>query len=118
MHFTGGVGVVGALGGDEAFFEAGDGFFGTTQFGEGLGRHLVTRDVVWVVVDKGGEFVEGEVAVALSVVLHGEAVAGEGVSRVGGKDFGEGGDLIHDLMVASERVLTERVGTGRFRLEV
>jgi hypothetical protein len=118
LHFTGGVGVVGALGGGEAFFQAGDGFFGTTEFGEGLGRHLVARDVVWVVADKGGEFVECEVAVALSVVLHGEAVPGEGVGRVGGKDFGEGGDLIHDLMVTSERVLTERAGTGRFRLEV
>jgi hypothetical protein len=32
-------------------------------------------------------------------VLHGQAVAGEGVGGVGGKDFGEGGDLVHDLMV-------------------
>jgi hypothetical protein len=103
LHFTGGVSVVGALGGGEAFFQAGDGFFGTAEFCEGLGGHLVARDVVRVVVDKGGEFVEGEVGVALSVVLHGEAVAGEGVGGVGGENFGEGSDLIHDLMVASER---------------
>jgi hypothetical protein len=32
-------------------------------------------------------------------VFHGEAVAGEGVGGVGGEDFGEGGDLVHDLMV-------------------
>jgi len=104
LHFTGGMGVVGAVGGGEAFFQTGDGFYGTAEFGEGLGGHLVARDIVWVVVDKGGEFVEGEVGVALSVVLDGEAVAGEGVGGVGGEDFGEGGDLIHDLMVASERV--------------
>src|SRR5438309_709955 len=40
-----------------------------------------------------------EVRVALGVVFHGEAVAGEGVGGVGGEDFGEGGDLVHDLMV-------------------
>jgi hypothetical protein len=50
-------------------------------------------------VDERGEFGEREVGVALGVVLHGEAVAGEGVCRVGGEDFGEGGDLVHELMV-------------------
>jgi hypothetical protein len=118
LHFAGGVGVVGALGGGEAFSQARDGFFGAAEFGKGLSGHLVARDVVGVVVDKGDEFVEGEVSVALSVVLHGEAIAGEGVGGVGGEDFGEGSDLIHDLMVASECVRFERVGTGRFRLEV
>jgi hypothetical protein len=29
-------------------------------------------------------------------VLHREAVAGEGVGGVGGEDFGEGGDLVHE----------------------
>ena len=28
LHFAGGVGVVGAVGGGEAFLQAGDGFFG------------------------------------------------------------------------------------------
>jgi hypothetical protein len=37
-------------------------------------------------------------------VLHGETVAGEGVGGVGGEDFGEGGNLVHLLMVASESV--------------
>jgi hypothetical protein len=32
-------------------------------------------------------------------VFHGEAVAGEGVGGVGGEDFGECGDLVHNLMV-------------------
>jgi hypothetical protein len=51
------------------------------------------------VVDEGGEFGEGVVGGALGVVFHGEAVAGEGVGGVGGEDFGEGGNLVHDLMV-------------------
>jgi hypothetical protein len=32
-------------------------------------------------------------------VLHGEAVAGEGIGGVGCEDFSEGGDLVHRLMV-------------------
>jgi hypothetical protein len=32
-------------------------------------------------------------------VLHGEAVAGEGVGGVGCEDLCEGGDLVHRLMV-------------------
>jgi hypothetical protein len=51
------------------------------------------------VLDEGGELGEGEVGVALGAVLHSQAVAGEGVVGVGGEDFGEGGDLVHDLMV-------------------
>jgi hypothetical protein len=96
LHFAGGVGVVRALGSGESFFQASDSFFGAAQFGEGLGRHLVGGDVVGVVVDEGGELGEGKVGVALGVVLHREAVAGEGVGGVGGEDFGEGGDLVHE----------------------
>ena len=99
LHFSGGVGVVGALGGAEACLQARDGFLGAPQFGEGLGGHLVARDIVGVVVDESGELGEGEIGVALGVVFHGEAVAGKGVGGVGGEDFGEGGDLVHDLMV-------------------
>jgi hypothetical protein len=51
------------------------------------------------VVDEGSEFGEGEVGVALGVVLHSKAVAGEGVGGVGGENFGEGGNLVHELMV-------------------
>ena len=101
LHFAGGVGVVGALGGGEAFFQAGNGFFGAAEFGKGLGGHLVAGDVVGVVVDESGEFGESEVGVALRVVFHGEAVAGEGVGGVGGEDLGEGGDLVHELRGAS-----------------
>jgi hypothetical protein len=36
-------------------------------------------------------------------VLHGEAVAGEGVGGVGLQNFGEGGDLVHGLMVRCAR---------------
>ncbi len=66
-----------------------------------MSGHLVGGDVVGVVLDEGGEFGEGEIGVALGGVLHGEAVAGEGVGGVGGEDFGEGGDLVHELMVTS-----------------
>ena len=84
-----------------------------------MGGHLVGGDVVGVVVDEGGEFGEGEVGVALGVVFHGEAVAGEGVGGVGGEDFGEGGDLVHELMVASGWAgAIPHDGAGRFRLEV
>jgi len=99
LHLARGMGVAVALGGGEAFFQACDGFVGATQFGEGLSRHLVGGDVVGIVVDEGGELCESEIGPALTVVLHGEAVAGEGVGGVGGEDFGEGGDLVHKLMV-------------------
>jgi hypothetical protein len=101
LHFSGRVGVVGALSGGKAFFQAGDGFVGAALSGEGLGGHLVGGDVVRIVVDEGGELGEGKVGVALGVVLHREAVTGEGVGGVGGENFGEGGNLVHDLMVAS-----------------
>jgi len=81
--------------------EAGERFFGTAELGERLRGHLVGGDIVGVVVDEGGELGEGEVGVALGVVLHREAVTGEGVGGVGGENFGEGGNLVHDLMVAS-----------------
>jgi len=99
LHLAGGVGVVGAPCGGETFLQAGDGFFGAVVLCKGLGGHLVGGDVVGVVVDEGREFGESEFAVALSVVLHSEAVAGEGVGGVGGEDFGEGCDLVHELMV-------------------
>jgi hypothetical protein len=93
------VGVSGALGCVETLFQAGDGFVGAAVPGEGLGGHLIGGNVVGVVVDKSGELGESKVGVALCVVLHGEAVAGKGVGWVGDEDFGEGGDLVHELMV-------------------
>ena len=63
---------------------------------------MVGGDVVGVVVDESGELGEGGGGVALGVVLHGEAVAGEIVGGVGGEDFGEGGDLVHELMVRGD----------------
>ena len=99
LHFAGCVGVVGAVGGGDAFVEAGDGFFGAALFGEGLGGHLVGGDVGGVVLDEGGELGEGDGGVALTEVFHGETVAREGVGWVELKDFVEGGDLVHELMV-------------------
>src|SRR6266851_9765156 len=99
LHFIGGMGVACTLGDGKSLLEASDGFFSAAEFGEGLGGHLVGGDVVGVVLDEGGEFGEGEGSVALGGVLHGQAVAGEGVGGVGGEDFGEGGDLVHELMV-------------------
>lgn len=104
LHFAGGMDVAGALGGVEALCQACDRFVRATELGEGLGRHLVGGNVVGVVVNEGGELGERDVGVALGGVLHGQAVAGEGVGRVGLQDFGEGGDLVHELMVASESV--------------
>ena len=50
-------------------------------------------------LDAGGELGEGGVGVALGDVLHGEAVAGEGVGGVELKDFVEGGELVHRLIL-------------------
>jgi hypothetical protein len=105
LHLAGGVDVVCALGCGDAFFKMSNGLVGAAQFGQGLGGHLVGGNVVGVVVDESGELGEGSVGVALGVVLHGEAVAGEVVGGVGGEDFGEGGDLgvgVHGLMVRGD----------------
>ena len=110
--------VVGALRRDKALFQAGNGFVGSTQFGERLRGHLVGGNVVGVVMDEGGEFGEGEVGVALGVVFHGEAVAGEGVGGVSGEDLGEGGDLVHELMVASGGLCDSVAGLGDLDLKV
>jgi hypothetical protein len=102
FHFGEGVLVVGAVGGRDAVVEAVEGFVGAAEFGEGLGGHLVGGDVVGTVLDEGGELGEGDVGVAPADLLHGEAIAGEGVGGVGCEDFGEGGDLgvgVHELMV-------------------
>jgi hypothetical protein len=101
LHFAGCVGIVGSVGCSDAVVEAGDGFFGAALFGEGLRGHLVGGDVGWVVLDEGGELCESDGGVALTEVFHGEAVASEGVGGVELKDFVEGGDLVHELMVRS-----------------
>jgi hypothetical protein len=69
-------------------------------------------------VDENGELGEREVGVSLGVVLHGESVAGEGVGGVGFKNFGEGGDLVHELMVASGCSAILHGDAEQFRLEV
>jgi hypothetical protein len=91
--------VVGAVGGRDAKVKAIKGFLRAAELGEGLGGHLVGGNVVGVVLDERGEFCEGGVGLALADVLHGKAVAGEGVGGVGLQNFGEGGDLVHALMV-------------------
>ena len=50
-------------------------------------------------MDQGGELGQGEVGIAVGVVFDGESVTCKGVGGVGGENFGEGGDLVHDLMV-------------------
>jgi hypothetical protein len=91
--------IVRAVGCGDAKVETVEGFLRAVQLGERLGGHLVGRDIVGVVVDEGGEFGEGGVGLSLADVLHGEAIAGEGVGGVGVEDFGEGCDLVHLLMV-------------------
>ena len=54
-------------------------------------------------VNENGELCKGEVGIVLRSVLHGETISGKGVGGVGGEDFGEGGNLVHELMVASGR---------------
>jgi len=56
LHFAGGVSVVDALSGGDAFVKAGEGFFVSALFGEGLSGHLVRGDVVGIVSDESGEF--------------------------------------------------------------
>src|ERR1700730_8948633 len=58
FHLGQGVLVAGAVGGGDAFVEAGQGFFGAALFCEGLGGHLVGGDVVGGVLDEGGELRE------------------------------------------------------------
>jgi hypothetical protein len=99
LHLAGGVGVAGVTGGFEAGLEAGDGFFGAAEFGEGLRGHLVGGDVVGIVADEGGELGEGGFGATLAEVFHGEAVAGEGVGGVELKEFIAGCDLVHASMV-------------------
>ena len=53
LHFAGGVGVSGTLGGFDAFFEARNSFVAAVEFRQGLRGHLVGGDVVWVVLDEG-----------------------------------------------------------------
>jgi len=55
-------------------------------------------------MDEGGEFGEGGVGLSLADVFHCQAIAGEGVGRVGVEDFGEGCGLVHLLMVLCCRV--------------
>src|SRR5271156_5173152 len=71
LHLARGGGVAGALGCGGAFFQACDGFVGAAKFSEGLGRHVVGRDVIGVVVDECSEFGESETGVALAALLHG-----------------------------------------------
>ena len=99
MHFGEGVGVVGAMGSGDAGVESVDSLGGAAEFGQGLGGHLVSRHIVGVVLDAEGEGLEGGFSVVLAEVLHGDAVAREGVGGVEGKNFVESGDLIHEFDV-------------------
>lgn len=102
LHFGEGMLVAGPVGSGYAGVEAFQGLGGAVELGKGLGGHLIGRNVVGVVLDEGVELGECVVSVALGDVLHGQAVAGEGVDGVGCEDFGEGGDFsvgVHELMV-------------------
>ena len=62
---------------------------------------------------QAGELGEGGVGVALRRVLHGEAVAGEGVGGIELEDFVERGELVHRLIV---RVVRRLASSGRPRI--
>jgi hypothetical protein len=104
-----GVLVAGAGGGGEPGFDAVEGLGDAAQFCERLRRHLEGWHVVGIVLDAGGECGEGGVGVALREVLHGEAVAGEGVGRIELQDFVERGELVHPLILVRSRA---------FRMEI
>ena len=57
-----------------------------------------------MLVDADGELGEGDFGVALGEVLHGEAVAGEGVGGIEQQDFVERGEFVHG------EVLQQRAG--------
>ena len=102
-HFGEGVLVAGAVGGGDAGFEAVEGFFGAAECDQRLRGHLVGGHVVGIVLDAGGELGEGGVGIALRDVLHGEAVAGEGVGGIELQDFVERGELVHSLDCSGAR---------------
>jgi len=91
FHLGEGVLIASAVGGGDAGVEAGQGFLGAAEGDEGLRGHLVGGNVVGIVLDAGGELAEGGVGMALGDVLHGEAVAGEGVGGIELEDFVERG---------------------------
>jgi hypothetical protein len=64
------------------------------------------------VLDEVCELGESGVGVALADVLHCEAVTGEGVGGVGGEDFGESSNLVHELMVRCSGLGWQVCGLG------
>jgi hypothetical protein len=82
-----------------AVSEALDGFVGAAELGEGLGGHLVGRNVVGIVLDESVELGERRVSSALRKVSHREAVSGKGVVWVLLDHLGEKCDSIHSSMV-------------------
>jgi hypothetical protein len=93
--------VAGAVGGADAGFDALERFLGAAEFGQCLRGHLVGGDVVGIVADEGGELGQGCVGVALREMLHGEAVAGEGVGGIELQNFVERGELVHTWIVVA-----------------
>jgi hypothetical protein len=93
--------VAGTTGGGEARFDAVEGFLGAAEFRQRLRRHLEGGHIVGIVLDAGGEGGEGGFGIALGEVLHGEAVAGEGVGRIELQDFVERGELVHTWIVVA-----------------
>jgi hypothetical protein len=109
------VAVAGAGGGGEALVKDGDGLFGAVLFGKGLGGHLVRGDVVGVEFDEAGKLGEGGVGVGLRQVLHGETVTGEGVGGVKGEDFREGGEFVHEGIVAQSDLTAQSLREAEAR---
>jgi hypothetical protein len=99
FHFGEGVLIAGAVGGGDAFVQAGQCVIDTVHRDHGLRGHLVGGDVVGIARDAGGEFGEGGFGIALRDVLHGQAVTGECVRGIELEDFVEGGELVHRLIV-------------------
>ncbi len=94
-HLREGVLIACAVCRSNSVVETGDGELRIAVGGKGLGRHLVGGNVIGVGLNATLELRQCLLNFVLADELHGEAVAGEGVVRVGGEDLREGGELVH-----------------------
>ncbi len=110
IHFGECVLVSSAVGGSDAGVQTLEGFFGSIEFGQGLGGHLVGGNVVGCLSDERTEFFQTFVDSGLGDELHGEAVTGEGVGGVLFEDLSEEGEFVHGSIVGGATADKDRRG--------
>jgi len=90
-----------ALRGGDTFFQQRTGFFRAASGDQRLRPHLVSGDVVGILVENDLELAKGFVGLAALGVLQGEAVAREGVVGRLRKDFLQEREAVgHDVILA------------------